>query len=189
MFKHKYWRVARCLLITCSLVLVGAAANRAQATLVPGDQVSLVAIEGGIPNPKPGAAFPVELTVGPYSGSGQLFDVSQLVVFNGGGQCISCGWQLDLSNLFINENDLEPSGTLTGTLTSGVDFDVVVSGTSLTWTYQPQAPDLVTASGIIDAPTLVPEPTSIALFGTALLCLGLLRRRRHRLWGNQVLAG
>src|SRR5689334_11963176 len=64
----------RAALLACSLLLAGVAANRAEATptLVAGNQVSLVGIEGASPNPNPGAEFPAVLTVGP-AGSDGLF--------------------------------------------------------------------------------------------------------------------
>ena len=104
-----------------ALALIGAMADGAAAAiLVAGDQVALTAIEE---TPNAGAAFPVQLTVGPYSGTGQLFDISSLSVFNGAGQCISCGWQLNLGNLFIDEGIMELSGSLSGTLNTGQKTD------------------------------------------------------------------
>ena len=73
---------------------------------------------------------------------------------------------------------MELSGVMTGTLISGVSFNVVFE-TDSSWTYQ--RANVVKKTGIIDAPTSVPEPASLALFGTALFVFGLLRRRRQRL--------
>ena len=54
-------------LVACLLVLAGTVASPAEAspTLAAGDQISWVAIEGAAPNPQPGAAFPVEMIIGP----------------------------------------------------------------------------------------------------------------------------
>lgn len=172
-------------LLACSLALTAAAANRADATptLVAGDQVSLVGIEGPSPAPNPGATFPTVLTIGPADGNG-LFPISQLTVFNGAGTCLSCLWQgLDLSNLFIGQGatDLELSGFLTATLPSGVNFQVDLSAATESWAYQRQTPGSPVITGIVDAPTVVdpiPEPTSLALLGTGFFAFALLRRRR-----------
>jgi hypothetical protein len=170
-------------LVACFVLLAGVAANRAEATptLLAGDEIWFTAIEGDFPNPRPGAAFPVELIVGSFSGSGDLFHVEQLKVFNQAGQCISCDWQLDLANFFVSENDLEPSGTLTGTFSSGVTVEATVSHTTLTWERPAPGPDYRTLSGIIDPPELVavPEPSSLTLLGTAFFSLALLLRRRR----------
>ena len=98
--------------------LIASVPAGATPTLIAGDQVSLVGIEGDAPNPNPGAAFPTLLTVGPAGNDG-LFPVLQLSLFNGAGTCLSCRWlALDLSNLFIGPGatDLELSGFLTGML-------------------------------------------------------------------------
>src|SRR5437764_13781706 len=91
-------------LIVCSLLLAGTAANRAEATptLAAGDQISWVAIEGEAPNPQPGAAFPVEMIIGPSNANG-FFPILQLTAFNAAGRCISCGGSFDLTNLFISQ--------------------------------------------------------------------------------------
>ena len=170
--------------------LAASAPARATPVLVAGDEISFTAIEGGVPNPRPGAEFPVDLIVGSYSGSGDLFHVEQLTVFNEAGQCISCGWQVDLTNFFVSGNDLEPTGTLTATWNSDVTVEVTVSDTTLTWERPAPGPSYRNLSGIIDAPALVsvidapalvpvPEPSSLILLGTAFFSLALLLRRRR----------
>jgi hypothetical protein len=171
-------------LIICFLGLAAIASNPAEATpIAAGDQFSFIAIEGESPNPKPGAAFPGQFTIGSNSGNGQLFDVTEFKVYNSTGRCISCGWQLDLSELFFDQTSMELTGVMSGTLASGVSFNVVFK-TDSSWTYQPQRANAVIETGIIDAPTIddpgptsVPEPTSLALLGAALFAFGLLRQR------------
>ena len=163
-------------LFACSLVFAAAIAGRAEATptLVAGDQVSLVGIEGDAPNPSPGAAFPTLLTVGP-AGSDGLFPVLQLSLFNGAGICLSCRWlALDLSNLFIGPGatDLELSGFLTGTLPSGVNFQVDLLAATESWAYQRQTPGAPVITGLVDAPDVIPEPMSLASLGTAVFRSG-----------------
>ena len=173
-----------------SIVVLAALAASTSAwatpTLVAGDQVSLIGIEGEAPNPHPGATFPAVLTVGP-AGSDGLFPIVQLTVFNGAGTCLSCLWQApDLSNLFIGQGatDLELSGFLTATLPSGIDFRVDLTASTESWAYQRQIAGSPVITGIVDAPTLaadpIPEPTSLALLGTGLFGLALLRRRRRK---------
>ena len=103
-------------LIAASLALAEMASPAgATPTLVAGDQISWVAIEGEAPNPQPGAAFPVEMVIGPSDGNG-FFPILQLTAFNAAGRCISCGVQFDLTHLFLSQGqtDLEISGSLTG---------------------------------------------------------------------------
>src|SRR5947209_171558 len=112
--RSRFWQTTRTLaVVACSLSLAGAIADRAEATpLLAGDQFSFIAIEGESPNPKPGAAFPGQFTIGANSGNGQLFDVTQFIVNNSNGKCISCRWHLDFSELFFDQSSMELSGVM-----------------------------------------------------------------------------
>ena len=172
-------------LMICFLGLAAVATHPAEATpIVAGDQFSFIAIEGESPNPKPGAAFPGQFTIGSNSGNGQLYGVTQFIVYNSTGKCISCGLQLDFSELFFDQASMELTGVMNGTWNTGVNFTVVFK-TDSSWTYQPQRANAVIETGIIDAPTIdvpdpasIPEPTSLALLSTVLFAFGLLCRRR-----------
>ena len=111
------------------------------------------------------SSFTVTLeTAGPFAHSGQPYD---LIIGPGPWPSL---------NPSITNHQPEIQGTGTFDLTAfGVTSATTVSSLQFLFGTGPDG----TLTGVVDSPTSIPEPASLALFGAGLFALGLIRKRRR----------
>jgi hypothetical protein len=102
-------------LVVCAFALMTAVPATAAATITTGEQLNVRLMDGGYVGPYPAVDLNGDLTVGAYTGSGQLYEVSQFSLFDSRGLCSTCQIQAsNLSRVFIDSADLMLSGDITG---------------------------------------------------------------------------
>jgi hypothetical protein len=96
-------------LIVCSLALTVAVVESASADFIPGEQLEFTAKEGEF------LPATVYVNLGVSTGTGQFFDISNLLIYTSENRCITCGGITEnLNNLFFDSGDRYLSGQVTG---------------------------------------------------------------------------
>jgi hypothetical protein len=104
-------------LVVCVFAMMTAVPAPAAATITTGEQLNVRLTDRGYgyAGPYPAVDLTGDLTVGAYTGSGQLYEVSQFSLFDSRGFCSTCQIRAsNLSRVFIDSTDLTLSGDVTG---------------------------------------------------------------------------